>query len=86
MDTATDFIFMRSVYSSVSHCPDHLLLMLLFLHVSEAGSPAADVTSDSGLDHLPPASRQSAQCSAVRGGPAGRRSHPEGREIEQLRD
>lgn len=49
---------------------------LRFLHVSGAGSPAADATSDSGPDHLPPAPMQSALCSAVRGGPAGRRSHP----------
>lgn len=53
-----------------------------FLHVSEAGSPAADATSDSGPDHPPPAPRQSAQCSAVRGGPAGKRSHPGRREME----
>lgn len=49
--------------------------------MSEAGYPAADATSDSGPDHLPPAPMQSAQCSAVTGGPAGRRSHP-GREME----
>lgn len=52
------------------------------LHVSEAGSPAVDATSDSGLVHLPPVLRQSAQCSAVRGDPAGRRSHPGGEEME----
>lgn len=50
------------------------------LHVIEAGSPAADATSDSGPDHLPPAPGQSAQCSVVIGGPAGRRSHPGRRE------
>lgn len=50
--------------------------------MSEAGCPAADATSDSGPDHLPPAPMQSAQCSAVRGGPAGRRSHPGRREME----
>lgn len=52
------------------------------LHVSEAGCPAADATSDSGPDLLPPALMQSAQCSAVRGGPAGRRSHPGRREMQ----
>lgn len=56
--------------------------VLGFLHVSEADSPAADATSDSGPDHLPPAPRQSAQCSAVRGGPAGRRSHPGRKDTE----
>lgn len=52
------------------------------LHVSEAGSLATDATSDSGPDRLPPAPRQNAQCSAVRGGPAGMRSHPGLREKE----
>lgn len=47
-----------------------------FVHVSEAGYPAADATSDSDPDHLPPALKQSARCSAVRGGPARRTSHP----------
>lgn len=46
------------------------------------GSLATDATSDSGPDHLPPAPKQSAQCSAVRGGPAGRRSHPGRRKIQ----
>lgn len=56
--------------------------MLCVLHVSEAGCPAADATSDSGQDHRPPAPRQSARCSAERGGPAGRRSHPARRDME----
>lgn len=50
--------------------------------MSEAGCPAADATSDSGPDHLPQAPTQSARCSAVRGGPAGRRSHPGRREMQ----
>lgn len=50
--------------------------------MSVVGCPAADATSDSGPDHLPPAPMQSAQCSAVRGGPAGRRSHPGRRAME----
>lgn len=59
-----------------------IFLFLCFLHVSEVGSPAADATSGSGPDRLPPAPGQSAQCSAVRGGPAGRRSHPGRRDME----
>lgn len=50
--------------------------------MSVAGSPAADATSDSGPDHLPPAPKQSAQCSAARGGPAGRRLHPGRKQME----
>lgn len=50
--------------------------------MSEAGCPAADATSDSGPDHLLLAPMQSAQYSAMRGGPAGRRSHPGRKEIE----
>lgn len=52
------------------------------LHVSVADSPATDATSDSGPAHLPPAPKQSAQCSAMRGGPAGRRSHPGRKQME----
>lgn len=51
-------------------------VIIALLHVSGAGCPAVDSASDSGLDHLPPAPRRSAQCSAVRGGLAGMRSHP----------
>lgn len=54
----------------------------LFSHVSEAGSPGADATSGAAPDRLPPGLRQSAQCIAVRGGPAVRKSHPGGREME----
>lgn len=50
--------------------------------MSVAGSPATDATSDSGPDHLPPTPTQSARCSAVKGGPAGKRSHPRGNEME----
>lgn len=52
-----------------------------FIHVSEAGCPAAAATSDSGPDHPPPALKQSARCSAVRGDPARRTSHPGKREM-----
>lgn len=52
-----------------------------FIHVSEAGCPAAAATSDSGPDHLPPALKQSARCSAARGDPARRTSHPGKREM-----
>lgn len=50
--------------------------VLVFLHVSEVGCPAAGAASDSGPEPLPPAPMQSAQCNAVRGGPAERRLHP----------
>ncbi len=75
---ANIFIIWNSfLHTSYVHFP-----VSSFLHVSGAGSPAADATSDSGPDHLPPAPTQNAQCSAVRGGPAGRRSHPGRRQIE----
>lgn len=51
-------------------------LRMLYLRVSRVGSPAAEVTFDTVQGHQAPAWGQSAQCSAVRGGPAGRRSHP----------
>lgn len=66
---------MTETYLNSSSC-----FLFCFLRVSVAGCPAADATSGSGPDHLPPAPRQSAQCSAVRGGPAGRRRHPGRRE------
>lgn len=50
--------------------------------MSVAGFPAADATSDSGPDHLPPTPKQSAQCSAARAGPAGRRLHPGRKQME----
>lgn len=56
--------------------------VLVFLLVSEAGCPAAGAASDSGPGPLPPAPTQSAQCNAVRGGPAERRSHPGRREMQ----
>lgn len=54
------------------------LVMVLsgFIHASEAGYPAAGATSESDPDHRPPALKQSAQCSAVRGDLARRTSHP----------
>lgn len=56
--------------------------VLVFLHVSEVGCPAAGAASDSGPEPLPPAPTQSAQCNAVRGGPAERILHPGGREMQ----
>lgn len=49
---------------------------LVSLHVSEVGCPAADAASGSGPEPQPPAPTQSAQCNAVKVGPAERRSHP----------
>lgn len=81
------FYTANSTYISINqntflHASYIHLAVFNVLHVSEAGCPAADAASDSGPDHLPPAPMQSAQCSAVRGGPAGRRSHPGRREME----
>lgn len=56
--------------------------MLVSLHVSEVGCPAADAASGSGPEPQPPAPTQSAQCNAVRVGPAERRSHPGKREVK----
>lgn len=56
--------------------------MLVFLHVSEVGCPAAGAASGSGPEPLPPAPTQSAQCNAVRDGPAERRLHPGRREMQ----
>lgn len=56
--------------------------MLVSLHVSEVGCPAADAASGSGPEPQPPAPTQSAQCNAVRVGPAERRSHPGKREMQ----
>lgn len=51
-------------------------VLIGFIHVLEAGCPAADVTSEFDPDHRPPALKQSARYSAVRGDPARRTSHP----------
>lgn len=56
--------------------------VLFFIHVSGVGCPAAGAASDSGPEPLPPAPTQSAQCNAVRGGPAERRLHPGRREMQ----
>lgn len=56
--------------------------MLVSLHASEVGCPAADAASGSGPEPQPPAPMQSAQCNAVRVGPAERRSHPGKRELQ----
>lgn len=55
---------------------------LVSLHVSEVGCPAADAASGSGPEPQPPAPTQSAQCNAVKVGPAERKSHPGKREMQ----